>query len=57
LTKPVTLTRGSPQVAEVLAVGETDPLQLLQWAVSLETLSEHPLPAIEDKGRPRESDP
>lgn len=50
--KTGTLTRGSPQVTQVLLDSGENRTKLLQMAVSVEALSEHPLArAIVEKGR------
>jgi len=43
--KTGTLTEGRPSVQAVVAAGGFDAAQVLLWAASLETLSEHPLAA------------
>ena len=43
LDKTGTLTRGEPEVVEVVPLGDLQPRRLLQWAVSVESRSEHPL--------------
>lgn len=43
--KTGTLTRGTPRVTDVVAVGEMDRARVLEWAASVEAVSEHPLAA------------
>ena len=50
--KTGTLTRGEPKVTDVIPADEMDSEQVLQLAVSMEAVSEHPLAqAIVEKGR------
>lgn len=43
LDKTGTITRGAPEVTDVVPLGEYSEQQILQWAASIETGSEHPL--------------
>ena len=45
LDKTGTITQGKPRVAAITPLGGWDETQVLQWAASLETGSEHPLAA------------
>ena len=50
--KTGTLTAGTPVVTDVIPVGNADAQKVLQIALSLEMVSEHPLAqAIVDRGR------
>lgn len=50
--KTGTLTAGTPAVTDVIPAGNSDPQKVLQIALSLEAVSEHPLAqAIVDRGR------
>ena len=43
LDKTGTITEGAPKVTDIMAIGDYSEQQILQWAASLESGSEHPL--------------
>lgn len=43
LDKTGTITKGKPAVTDIVTFGETDEIELLKWAASVENNSEHPL--------------
>jgi Cu+-exporting ATPase len=50
--KTGTLTKGKPEITNIITTHETDEEDLLKWAASLESVSEHPLArAIVSKAR------